>query len=150
MKFEEEIMFQVTHTLILVIQVLAFIPYTGAFYRLIKKRFDVPTIIWIWTGLAMDVVMAILGSTSDLGGENHESPFKNPLFIAHMILASIGMFGFLLLVILIKIMHFSSGKKKEGSFPRMRRFTYMSSFVIYPCWVIGVCIAIANVLFDFY
>ena len=131
-----------THTLVLIIQAVAFLPYTTAFLQIVRRRIRRATSVWIALGLACDAFLGIAASLfSDLGENRDGVDWGSIPFLAHVILASIGMFGFLLLLILLLAFR---------ARPRVETFARFASWVIFPCWVAGVLIASANVFMHFY
>ncbi len=59
---------KITHELILFIQAVAFVPYTIAFLRLVRPGRVSSICPWIGMGILCDLVLAIVASTSNLGG----------------------------------------------------------------------------------
>ena len=131
----------VTHALVLAIQGVAFLPYTAAFVRIAGRRVNALTHVLVVCGLALDALLGVTASLfSDLGGNRQGAPWDNPLFVSHVVLAGVGMFGFLGLLLLLVL-------RRQ---PWSERFAARAVWVVFPCWAAGVVIAMANVLFRFY
>ena len=91
--------------------------------------------------IILDAITAILGSfgitpTTQIPGSDYV-PWQSVLFIAHVILATVGFFGFIILVIVILV------KGKDLPYPRLRNFQYK---ILLPMWIIGEIIALINSL----
>jgi hypothetical protein len=85
--------------------------------------------------------MAILGTfkitpTTLIPGSEFV-PWGSVLFILHVILATFGFFGFIILIIFVLI------KGKDLPYPRLRIFQYK---VLLPAWIAGESIALINSL----
>ncbi|RJQ34012.1 hypothetical protein C4566_02695 [Candidatus Parcubacteria bacterium] len=92
---------------------------------------------WLATGICLDALMALGASNGSLPRMSQEdsAPWHSWLFITHISLAGIGMFGFFFLFLFLLI----KGAKKD--YPRLRKFQLR---VFLSCWIIGVMIALAN------
>jgi len=131
----------VTHELLITGQVFAFFSYTAGSYRLFKERIDRVAIQCIAVGVAFDVALAFLGATSDLGNNPEGMPWHHPLFGIAVFLATLGMAGYILNLILLSVTRW---RERAGWF--LRR----SQVVIWPSWVIGVTIFVVNLFVGFF
>ncbi len=128
-------MWWIKHVWVIVMQLVAFIPYLIGSYKFYKgKRHFMPFII---TGIAMDVVIAIVASSGKLPRmeSSQGAPWGSPLFIAHIVLAGVAMLGFLCLFMYLLI----NGTHRP--YLRLRRFQYK---VLMRMWIAGVIIALVN------
>jgi hypothetical protein len=115
---------------------------TGYFYILASRR------IYLWQepflgklGIAviLDVVTAFLASfkvtpTTVLAGP-HIVPWRSALFLLHISTSSLGMFGFIYVLVVLLI------KRKERPTDLFRKFQYR---VLLPAWAVGEVIALSN------
>ncbi|HVP91064.1 MAG TPA: hypothetical protein VMS75_07585 [Terriglobales bacterium] len=107
---------------------------SGRFYR-----HEEPFLGSLEAAVVLDVATAFLASfkitpTTTLAGP-HVVPWRSALFLLHISTATVGMFGFIAVVLILLI------KGKDKPYPRMRAFQYK---VLLPCWVVGEVIALAN------
>ncbi|OGP98411.1 MAG: hypothetical protein A2W10_12455 [Deltaproteobacteria bacterium RBG_16_55_12] len=126
----------VTHELLISGQLLAFFSYTLGSYRLLKRQFDRLCIACIAIGVALDIVLAFLGATSDLGDNPEGMPWHHPLFPIAVVTAILGMFGYIVNLLILSVKRWRQ---------RAEWFLSRSQVVIWPSWVIGVAIFILNV-----
>ena len=126
----------VTHEVLIVGQLLAACAYTVASHRLWRSKFDRPALGALSAGVALDLVLAVLGSTSDLGDNPDGMPWHHPLFCAAVVLATLGMLGYMLDLALMLV---AKWRVRTGAFLRY------SQLFIWPSWMIGVTLFILNV-----
>ncbi|MFQ5852289.1 MAG: hypothetical protein ACE5JU_17120 [Candidatus Binatia bacterium] len=126
----------VTHELLISGQIAAFFSYTLGSYRLFRMRLDRHAVSCVALGVALDVVLAFLGATSNLGDNPEGMPWHHPLFPLAVVLATLGMFGYILNLMLLSVKRWRE---------RAAWFVSRSQIVIWPSWVIGVTIFILNV-----
>lgn len=89
--------------------------------------------------IIIDAITAILGSfgitpTTVIPGSDYV-PWRSIFFISHVILATVGFFGFIVLVIFILT------KGRDLPYLRLRAFQYR---VLLPMWIAGESIALVN------
>jgi hypothetical protein len=89
--------------------------------------------------LVLDVATALLASfkvtpTTTLAGP-HVVPWRSALFLLHITTATLGMFGFIAVLLVLLI------KGKDLPYPRLRKFQYR---VLLPAWVVGEVIVLSN------
>ena len=87
----------------------------------------------------IDALTAVLGSfgitpTTIIQGSDFV-PWRSAFFIAHVILATVGFFGFIVLVIFIVT------KGRDLPYTRLRAFQYK---ILLPMWIAGESIALIN------
>lgn len=126
----------VTHELLISGQLLAFFSYTLGSYRLFRREFDQLAITCIAVGVGLDIVLAFLGATSDLGNNPEGMPWHHPLFPIAVVAATLGMFGYIVDLIILSIKRW----REKAAW-----FLSRSQIAIWPSWVIGVSIFILNV-----
>ncbi|ODS33088.1 MAG: hypothetical protein SCARUB_01787 [Candidatus Scalindua rubra] len=126
----------VTHELLIIGQILACCSYTMGSYRLFGKRFGRFTLGCIMLGVVLDVSLAVFGATSDLGDNPEGMPWRHPLFSIAVVLATLGMLGYMVNLALLSVRRWR--EKAEW-------FLSGSQAVIWPSWVAGVTIFILNV-----
>ena len=126
----------VTHETLIVGQLLGACAYTLASHRLWCKKFGRLTVGALSTGVALDVLLAVLGTTSDLGDNPNGTPWRHPLFIVAAVLATLGMLGYMLNLVLMLV--------RPWRFKTAAFFRY-SQLVVWPSWMIGVMLFILNV-----
>jgi len=107
---------------------------SGRFYR--RQE---PFMGYLGAAVVLDVATAILASlkitpTTTLAGP-HVVPWRSVLFLVHMGTATLGMFGFIAVFLVLLT------KGTDRPYDRMRKF---QSRVLLPCWVAGEVIALAN------
>jgi hypothetical protein len=107
---------------------------SGRFYR--KRE---PFLGYLGAAVVLDIATAILASfkitpTTTLAGP-HVVPWRSVLFLLHISTATLGMFGFIAVFLVLVI------KGKDRPYPWLRAFQYK---VLLPCWVVGEVIALAN------
>jgi hypothetical protein len=111
-----------------------YVPASGRFYRRQK-----PFLGYLAAAVVLDVATALLASfkvtpTTILAGP-HVVPWRSALFLLHISTATLGMFGFIAVLLVLLI------KGKDLPYPRLRKFQYR---VLLPAWVIGEVIALSN------
>jgi len=126
----------VTHALLISGQLLAFCAYTAGSYRLLQMRFGRRTVTWLAIGVTLDVVLAVLGATSDLGNNPDGMPWHHPLFPIAVLTATAGMLGYILDLVILLVKRWRE---------RAAWFLSRSQVVIWPSWTVGVTIFIVNV-----
>jgi hypothetical protein len=107
---------------------------SGRFYRREKPFLGI-----FVAAVVSDVATAFLASfkltpTTQLGGP-HVVPWTSPLFLLHITSSSLGMFGFIAVLLVLLI------KGKEFPYPRLRKFQRR---ILLPAWMIGQTIALSN------
>jgi hypothetical protein len=121
----------------IVLAVADFCLYVLASRRFYRRR--EPFLGYLTAAVALDVLTAFLASfkitpTTSLNGP-HVVPWRSALFLAHMLTATLGMFGYIAVLLILLI------KGKDRPYDRLRVFQYR---VLLPAWVIGEVIALAN------
>ncbi|MGA2362550.1 MAG: hypothetical protein ABSG73_08805 [Candidatus Aminicenantales bacterium] len=112
------------------------------FYVLASGRFyrrEEPFLGYLAVAVVLDVATAFLASfkitpTTTLAGP-HVVPWRSALFLLHITTATLGMFGFIAVLLALLI------KGKDRPWPRLRKFQYR---VLLPAWMIGEVIALTN------
>jgi hypothetical protein len=112
------------------------------FYVLASGRFyrrEEPFLVYLAVAVVLDVATAFLASfrvtpTTTLAGA-HVVPWRSALFLLHITTATLGMFGFIAVLLALLI------KGKDRPWPRLRKFQYR---VLLPAWAIGEVIALTN------
>jgi hypothetical protein len=112
------------------------------FYVLASGRFyrrEEPFLGYLAVAVVLDVATAFLASfkitpTTTLPGP-HVVPWRSPLFLLHITTATLGMFGFIAVLLTLLI------KGKDRPWPRLRKFQFR---VLLPAWMIGEVIALTN------
>jgi len=115
---------------------------TFYFYVLAGRRFyrhKEPFLGYLGFAVVLDVATAFLASfsvtpTTNLPGV-HRAPWGSILFLTHMTAATLGMFGYIFVFVLLLI------KGKDRPYPKLRVFQYR---VLLPAWAIGETIALTN------
>jgi len=101
-----------------------------------------PTFLrYLALAIILDAITAVLGSfgitpTTTIPGSNFV-PWRSILFISHVILATVGFFGFIALLIVVLV------KGKDLPYPKLRNFQYK---ILLPMWILGESIALINSL----
>ena len=131
----------VTHAVLIVGQLLGACAYTVASHRLWRGKFDRLALIALSTGGAFDVLLAVLGTTSGLGANPDGMPWHHPLFCVAVVLATLGMLGYMLDLALMLV---AKWRVRTGVFLRY------SQLVIWPSWMIGVTLFILNVFLGWF
>ncbi len=126
----------VTHELLITGQVLGGCAYTGASWRMWRRVLDRNTWILLAVGVVLDVSMAVLGTTSDLGDNPGGVPWRHPLFRLAVLTATLGMVGYMIDLVILSV---PSWRRRAAGFLRF------SQVVIWPAWVLGVTLFILNV-----
>lgn len=121
----------------IVLAVVTFYFYVVASGRFYRR--EEPFIGQLGIAVVLDVVTALLASfkvtpTTALAGP-HLAPWGSPLFLLHISTSSLGMFGFIAVLLILLI------KGRDLPYPRMRKFQYR---VLLPAWVVGEIIALSN------
>jgi hypothetical protein len=112
------------------------------FYVLASGRFyrrEEPFLGYLAVAVVLDVATAFLASfkitpTTTLAGP-HVVPWRSALFLLHITTATLGMFGFIAVLLTLLI------KGKDRPWPRLRKFQFR---VLLPAWMIGEVIALTN------
>ena len=91
--------------------------------------------------VVLDIATALLASfkltpTTMLPGV-HRIPWGSVLFLSHMAAATLGMFGFIVVFLILVI------KGKDRPYNKLRGFQYR---VLLPAWAVGEVIALTNSL----
>lgn len=115
-----------------------------ALYAVGSRRFYLdrqPFLIYLGLAILIDAITAVLASfgitpTTQLPYADFV-PWKSHLFVTHVILATIGFFGFIFVTFTLLI------KGTRRPYPRMRRLQYC---ILLPIWLVGEGIALANAL----
>ena len=112
--------------------------YKGSKAFYLKKPFFLR---YLALAIVIDAITAILGSfgitpTTQIPGSDFV-PWRSILFISHVILATIGFFGFIILLIIVLV------KGKDLPYTKLRSFQYK---VLLPMWIVGESIALINSL----
>ncbi|MGA2531446.1 MAG: hypothetical protein ABSG19_00275 [Candidatus Aminicenantales bacterium] len=107
---------------------------SGRFYR--RQE---PFLGYLGAAVILDIATAFLASfkltpTTALAGP-HVVPWRSVLFLAHMTSATLGMFGFIAVFLVLLI------KGKDRPYDRLRRFQFR---VLLPAWMLGEVIALTN------
>ena len=112
------------------------------FYVLASRRFyrrEEPFLGYLGVAVVLDIATALLASfkltpTTALPGPHHV-PWGSVLFLSHMLTATLGMFGFIFVFLVLVI------KGKDRPYKKLRVFQYR---VLLPAWAIGEVIALTN------
>jgi len=115
---------------------------TFYFYVLASRRFyrrQEPFLGYLGVAVVLDIATAVLASfrltpTTNLPG-SHRAPWGSALFLTHMTTATLGMFGFIFVFLVLVI------KGKDRPYDKLRKFQYR---VLLPAWAIGEVIALTN------
>lgn len=115
---------------------------TFYFYVLASRRFyrrEEPFLGYLGVAVVLDIATALLASfrltpTTTLPG-SHGAPWRSILFLSHMTTATLGMFGFIFVFLVLVI------KGKDRPYDKLRKFQYR---VLLPAWAIGEVIALTN------
>jgi hypothetical protein len=115
---------------------------TFCLYVLASRRFyrrEEPFLGYLGAAVALDIITAFLASfkltpTTALPGPSHV-PWGSVLFLSHMTAATLGMFGYIFVFLVLVI------KGKDRPYNKLRVFQYR---VLLPAWVIGEVIALTN------
>ncbi|HSA95227.1 MAG TPA: hypothetical protein VLJ16_04200 [Acidobacteriota bacterium] len=107
---------------------------SGRFYRRQEPFFG-----YLGAGVVLDVATALLASfkitpTTVIAGP-HVVPWRSVLFLVHITSATLGMFGFIAVVLVLLV------KGTNRPYDRLRKFQYR---VLLPAWILGEVIALAN------
>jgi len=121
----------------IVLAVATFYLYVVASGRFHRR--EEPFLGYLGAAVVLDVATAFLASfkitpTTTLAGP-HVVPWGSPLFLLHISTSTLGMFGFIAVLLILLI------KGKDKSYPRMRKFQYR---ILLPAWIIGEVIALSN------
>ena len=112
------------------------------FYVVASRRFyrrEEPFMARLGIAILLDIATAFTASfkltpTTTLPGPHHV-PWDSVLFLTHMSAASLGMFGFIAVFLILVI------KGKDRPYDKMRKFQYR---VLLLAWAIGEVIALTN------
>jgi hypothetical protein len=107
---------------------------SGRFYRR-----EEPFLGYLGAAVILDIATAFLASfkltpTTALAGP-HVVPWRSVLFLAHMASATLGMFGFIAVFLVLLI------KGKDHPYDGLRKFQFR---VLLPAWMLGEVIALTN------
>ena len=107
---------------------------SGRFYR--RQE---PFLGYLGAAVILDIATAFLASfkltpTTALAGP-HVVPWRSVLFLVHMASATLGMFGFIAVFLVLLI------KGKNRPYDRLRKFQFR---VLLPAWMLGEVIALTN------
>lgn len=121
----------------IVLAVITFYFYVVASGRFYRRR--EPFLGYLAAAVILDVATAFLASfkitpTTALPGP-YLVPWRSALFLVHMGVSTLGMFGFIAVLLVVLV------KGKDRSYDRMRKFQYR---VLLPAWVFGEIIALTN------
>jgi hypothetical protein len=121
----------------LVLAVATFYLYVLASSRFYRRR--EPFMGYLGAAVVLDVATAILASfrvtPTTVVGAPHVVPWRSILFLTHITTATLGMFGFIAVFLVLLI------KGRDLPYPRLRKFQYR---VLLPAWAVGEVIALAN------
>jgi hypothetical protein len=112
------------------------------FYVLASRRFyrrEEPFLGYLGIAVVLDIATALLASfrltpTTTLPG-THGAPWRSILFLLHMSSATLGMFGFIFVFLVLVI------NGKDRPYDKLRTFQYR---VLLPAWALGEVIALTN------
>ena len=112
------------------------------FYVLASRRFyrrEEPFLGYLGIAVVLDIATALLASfrltpTTTLPG-SHGAPWHSILFLLHMSSATLGMFGFIFVFLVLVI------KGKDRPYDKLRIFQYR---MLLPAWALGEVIALTN------
>jgi hypothetical protein len=112
------------------------------FYVLASRRFyrrEEPFLGYLGAAVVFDIATALLASfrltpTTTLPG-SHGAPWRSILFLFHMSSATLGMFGFIFVFLVLVV------KGKDRPYDKLRTFQYR---VLLPAWALGEVIALTN------
>ncbi len=112
------------------------------FYVLASRRFyrrEEPFLGYLGIAVVLDIATALLASfrltpTTTLPG-SHGAPWRSILFLFHMSSATLGMFGFIFVFLVLVV------KGKDRPYDKLRTFQYR---VLLPAWALGEVIALTN------
>lgn len=112
------------------------------FYVVATRRFyrrQEPFLARLGIAVLLDVITALTASfkltpTTTLPGPRHV-PWDSVLFLTHMAAATIGLFGFIAVYLILVI------RGKDRPYDRMRWFSYR---ILLPAWILGETIALTN------
>jgi hypothetical protein len=112
------------------------------FYVLGSRRFyrrEEPFLGYLGIAVVLDIATALLASfrltpTTTLPG-SHGAPWHSILFLLHMSSATLGMFGFIFVFLVLVI------KGKDRPYDKLRKFQYR---ILLPAWALGEVIALTN------
>ena len=109
---------------------------SGRFYR--RQE---PFLGYLGAGVVLDVATALLASfkitpTTVVAGP-HVVPWRSVLFLVHITSATLGMFGFIAVVLVLLV------RGKNRPYDRLRKFQYR---ILLPAWILGEVIALANAI----
>lgn len=112
------------------------------FYVVATRRFyrrQEPFLAKLGIAVLLDVVTALTASfkltpTTTLPGPHHV-PWDSVLFLSHMAAATLGLFGFIAVYLILVI------RGKDRPYDKLRWFSYR---VLLPAWILGETIALTN------
>jgi hypothetical protein len=121
----------------IVLAIAALVLYVVASRRFYRKR--EPFLGVLALAVVLDVGTALLASfkltpTTTLAGP-HRVPWTSVLFITHMTAATLGMFGFIIMLVVLLI------RGTGHPYTWLRKFQYR---VMLPAWILGTAIALTN------
>jgi len=118
----------------LTLQIVAIAPYLVSTNFLMCRKFRWKIALILLSGIGLDI--AVLFTMSSSGAPSEGLPF-----LLHVILATVGFFGYIALLIALVVVILS----KEHHY-YLRKFLEKWAFPIFLCWMVGVCFAFANFL----
>lgn len=121
----------------IVLAVAALVLYVVASRRFYRNQ--EPFLGALAVAVVLDIATALLASfkltpTTTLPGV-HRAVWSSVLFVTHMAVATFGMFGFIVMLVLLVVR--GTGHPYVG----LRKFQYR---VLLPAWILGTCIALTN------
>jgi hypothetical protein len=107
---------------------------SGRFYR--RQE---PFMGYLGAAVILDVATALLASfrltPTTLVAGPHAVPWRSILFLMHIVTATLGMFGFIAVFVILLV------KGKDRPYDRLRKFQYR---ILLPAWALGEVIALSN------
>lgn len=123
----------------IILAVITFYLYVKAGGRFYRR--EEPFLGLLAAAVVFDVITAFLASfkvtpTTVLAGP-HLPPWGSPVFLLHITTSTLGMFGYIAVLLALLI------KGKDRPWDKMRKFQFR---ILLPCWVIGEVIALTNAI----
>lgn len=137
-------MWRHSHLPIIFLQALAFPLYIIGSRRFYLRKDNF--MILLFFGIILDIIMTLIPFMVELPRMSIEqsAPWNSYLFIFHIASAGIGMFGFIIMLIILQI----KGTELDYTFLRIFQYKFLLRL-----WIIGVGIALINffvkVMFQF-
>ncbi len=121
----------------IILAIATFYLYIVASRRFYRRQ--EPFFGYLGAAVVLDIVTALLASfkvtpTTVLVGP-HLVPWRSILFLFHIAISTLGMFGFIYVWLVLLI------KGKDRPYDRLRKFQYR---ILLPAWAIGEVIALTN------